>query len=114
MNFDKILKIVVVIGLIGYIVIMSFPDLVGYFYEAKDVIKNYDTVLNDILLNSYLDSKPNYYFKYEGATYCLSVQSLIDENYINEDKVEDKTAIIEAYYDGVSYSFKFNKECVEK
>ena len=114
MNFDKILTIIVAIGIIGYVVILSIPDAIGYFNDAKSLLSSSGSLKTEYLLNTYLDSKPNYYFKYEGATYCIKVKTLVEENYITEENIEDMDDVIEAYYDGYNYSFSYNKDCVEK
>ena len=114
MNFDKVLTIIITIVIVGYVLFLSLPDIVGYIYEAKDVVENISALKNEYILNTYLDSKPSYYFKYEGATYCISVKSLVAEGYLNGEKIEDIDEIIEAYYSGTSYSFRYNKNCVEK
>ena len=115
MENDKILKIIVGIVIIGYIIISSIPYIMDSYKDTKDKIDGIKQNYYVTIVDNYIKSKPDYYYNYEGATYCISVRELINNGILTESQMGDNAdSIIEATYKNNQYMYIFNNECVEK
>lgn len=114
MNFDKLLKIGVTLAVIGIIIYRFAPTVIEGVGEAKEVISSASTEYTKEKIILYMDSKPDYYFKYEGAVYCLVIDSLVDEGIVKRDAFNDEDKILQVSYSSDEYHFSINNECEER
>ena len=114
MNVDKTLTFVISVVIIVYIIISVFPTISESFSDTKKLIDETKNDLKYSSITNYIESKPNYYFNYEGATYCIPVNVLIEEKVVTESEEYKIDDILEATYSDNKYSFKVNNECIEK
>lgn len=114
MNFDKLLTIIVVIVILGYLAISVYPTVIEDIDESKKVITELNDNFKQNIVIEYMESKPNYYFKYEGAVYCIPIKTLIEDEVITESGKYNVDDIIEAKYTNNAYYFMINNECIEK
>ena len=59
-------------------------------------------------------SKPDYYFEYDGAVYCIPVKQLIEESVITESKEYQIDKIVEVSIVNKEYFIQVKEECIEK
>lgn|SRR5574344_307846 len=115
MKVDKILTIVVSIVILVFLAIQLYPSVVGTTASIEEDMEDVKGNYYGNIITNYLNSKPDYYFKIEGAIYCIPVRTLIDEGKIKESNVPGHIdSIIEAEYIGGKYVYEYNDDCIEK
>lgn len=114
MKFDKVLTIIISIVIIAYVFLLAYPQIINTINESKELFNEMDTFYIQDVTNNYITSKPNYYFPYEGAVYCIPISKLVEENLLEANKVEDMNLIIKAIYLNGHYSYSFVDTCTEQ
>ena len=108
-SFDKLIYIIITIAIIVYLMIALLNNF--DFKKGIDKIKELTNELSMSEVYNYLEANSDYYYKIDGATYCLTKDELklsLSDKFINNME-ED---IIEAIYKDNTFALKYNKDCV--
>ena len=111
-NGDKLLTIVVAITIITYLIISGIRQF--DFSEFKSIFKNVNSALEFNQIYEYVNNHPNYYYRIEESTYCITKEELIESKEI-DSKVTDKmqSNMVEVTYIDGDFHIKYNDECIE-
>ena len=99
-----LIELLGVITLLGVIALVVFPLLLKQINNARSGIKDANDVLLIDAAKDYVSSHENQYIAEEGNNYCISMETLINENYFNpklkdsENKELDLNKVIEISY----------------
>ncbi len=121
-----LIELLAVVTLIGLLAVLIIPKITENINKKKSQISAANMKLLESATDIYIEkNKQNYASTYEanGSTYCIPIQSLIDESIITtpfkdvNGKEIDYTQIIEATYNAnynnFSYRLVKNGECTE-
>lgn len=112
-NPDKLLTFLVAVIIIIYIFIMMFKEF--DFSKIKDEIRGVGAQMSMTEIYDYLDNHSEYYYKIEGAVYCIDKATLINSNEISNKFIDNMQGnVIEAEYIDGAYNIKFNDNCIER
>ena len=114
-----LIELLGVITLLGVIALVVFPLLLKQINNARSGIKDANDVLLIDAAKDYVSSHENQYIAEEGNNYCISMETLINENYFNpklkdsENKELDLNRVIEISYKKNKFNYKIveNKKC---
>lgn|SRR5574344_1619091 len=120
-NYDKILTVLVVWGVIIYLVYLSLPDIYSFFNNSRQIVSYTKSEMVFLKFQEYINDNPKLYAKYEGATYCITLAKLKKLGYIegdvtnpnNLEKLPDKT-VLEAKYNNKEFIISYNNFCEER
>lgn len=111
-NGDKLLTIVVALVIIIYIAIMMLKEF--DFSDIKNVFSNVSSELSISEVVDYVDNHPNYYYKIDGAAYCISKEELINSNEISDKFIEKmQTSFVKVEYINNNFTFMLTDLCEE-
>ncbi len=108
-NIDKIIKIIVTIIFIIYIIVLFVEQF--DLSEIKSIVSNLneDLIKENIII--YLNNHDDYYYKINGARYCINKEVL--KNELEEDVINNiPTDIVEVIYTN-KFEIYYNDECIE-
>lgn len=84
-----LMELLGVIVILGILALVTFPNITSHLTQAKKEIKEgTKTLIIDAARDYYEDNKNNYN-EIEGMTYCIDIETLIDNNYLNK-KIKDE------------------------
>lgn len=119
----ELLSVVTIIALISLI---SIPNIVKNVKGKKTEINDANMKLLSVAADAYIQNNPgkyNYNYEANGSTYCIPVQSLIDNGVletpfkdVNGQEIDYSNvvkAIYQAAYNGFSYELVENGNCTE-
>nr|MBP3258779.1 hypothetical protein [Bacilli bacterium] len=112
-NPDRILTFLVAVIIIVYVIIMMFKEF--DFSDVKSSISGITKQISMTEVYDYIDNHPEYYYKIEGAVYCINKDILINSNEISKkfiDSMQGNT--IEAQYSDNVFTLKYNDNCIER
>ncbi len=110
-----------VIIILTVLVLLVIPSVINL---AKGSSKDIDDTTKKLLYDAaklYISDNPGYYEENNGNSYCISIQDLISDKYIdsevklfeNEEDISNK--VVEAkYQNGFDYELKSKSECTER
>ena len=110
-NYDKVLKISVTIIIAIYLIISLVKNVdFSKFGEGVNTIKD-GIKLVDIY--NYLDESDNYYYKIEGAVYCISKDELVESGKIGQTFIDNMpNNYIEAKYINGQFEVEYKDICI--
>lgn len=119
-----LVELLAVLVLVSAIVLIAVPSIVNYINENKEDIS---VVTQEIIYSGaklYVESKPNEYIPEVGKTFCVSLQSIVDANYLSSpildsvsgEEIDLNTKVILNYvYDTElkynKYEYSFSENC---
>ena len=107
-----LIELMAAVIIIALVALLTFPNIVSRIKEAKD--ENKDNVEKVVISSSKKYVNDNIDSFNENNTYCLSIKTLIDNDYLKEDIVTDEDYNISSYYVKVKYEDDFNYEIVKE
>ncbi len=112
-DFDKLLKIIVVIAISAYLLIGVIKNFdLGKMGKTINNIKK-SFAMSDIY--NYLDEHDNYYYKIENAVYCLSREQLLNSGEISQEFIDNMpNEYIEARYLSGNFELEYKDVCIER
>ena len=115
-----LIELMAVVIIIGLIAILTIPNIVNQIKKGKEAINNN---INDIVISAakkYVNDNKNDYIKDSENTYCILISSLVSNDYIKEDIVNNKqNNIIEkkvkiTYNEQFEYNIVNENDCTER
>jgi len=79
-----------VITILGLIVIIAFPPLIKQIKGTKTAIDETTEKLIIIGAENYVDENKNDYPKTNGKVYCITLQTLVNDNKLSKDLKDSK------------------------
>lgn len=108
-----------VIMLLGLIAVIAFPPLLKQIKGTKSKI---DAATEKLIIagaGNYVDENKNNFLKVDGNVYCISLQTLVDDNKISKDFVDaegnkiDLTKYIQVNITASQYKYTIVDSCTE-
>lgn len=84
-----LMELLGVIIILSILVLIAFPPLLNQITKTKQEIKNSTKALIIDASKDYYEDNVNNYDKIEGMTYCIGIDTLVDEGYLNK-KIKDE------------------------
>ena len=107
-----LIELMAAIIIIALVALLTFPNIVSRIKEAKDENKkNVEKVVISSSKKYVNDNIDNFN---EDKTYCLEIQTLVDNDYLKEDIVNDEDNDIKDYFVKIAYDEEFNYEVVKE
>ena len=109
-DFDKLLVIVVTIGILLYLLVSLFKT-----FNLNENINKLKELTNELSMSEiydYLDKHDNYYYKIENAVYCITKEDLLESGEISSNFLGSMKGTIEATYKSNSFTLKYNDDCI--
>ena len=105
----KILTVIIAMTIIGYLIVSLIINF--DFSDFKKIIGDVKTELSIAPLIEYLDNHEDYYYKINGAEYCISKEELISSSEISTKFTDsmEKDYILATYQNG--YTFSYVESC---
>lgn len=112
-----LIELLGVIVILGILVLVAFPPLLNQIKKSKSEIKESTKLLIIDAAKDYIEDNKNNFDKIEGITYCININTLIENNYINEnlqsenlEKI-DQTKKIKMIYHNNKYNYEITENC---
>ena len=86
-----LIELLAVIALIALLALVVVPSVMNVITGNKDKLDSTTTKLIYTATENYLDYNQTEYIKEKGAVYCVSIQTLIDNGFLEENLVDTKT-----------------------
>lgn len=111
-----LLELLGVVIILGALSLITFPIILNQIKNAKQGIKDSTKALIIDAAKDYYEDNSNNYDRVEGMTYCIDIETLTDENYLNKNLKDenlnnmDTSEKVKMFY----HNDKFNYEVVDK
>ena len=108
-----------VVMLLGLIAIIAFPPLLKQIKGTKSTIDEATEKLIVAGASNYVDENKNDFPKVDGNVYCISIQTLVDDNKVSKDFVDaegnkiDVTKYIQVNTTTNQYKYTIVDNCTE-
>jgi len=79
-----------VITILGIIAIIAFPPILKQIKGTQSKIDEATKILITTGASNYVDENKNDFPKVSGNTYCITLQTLVDDNKVSKDLVDSK------------------------
>ena len=83
-------ELIGVITILGIIAIIAFPPLLKQIKGTKSKIDEATKILITTGASNYIDENKNDFPKTSGNTYCITLQTLVDDNKVSKDLVDSE------------------------
>ena len=110
-----LIELMAAVIIIALVALLTFPNIVSRIKEAKDENKkNIDKIVISASKKYVNDNIEDYN---EDGNYCLAIETLIDNDYLKEDIVNEedyniKDSFVEITYDD-DFKYEIKDECEE-
>ena len=84
-----LMELLGVIIILSVLILITFPIILNQVRNAKQEIKDSTKVLIIDAAKDYYDNNMNNYETYEGITYCININTLSEQGYLNK-KIKDE------------------------
>ena len=84
-----LIELLGVIMILGILALITFPPILEQIKNSKQEIKNSTKILITDAAKDYYEDNINNYEKTEGITYCIDINTLTDNGYLNK-KIKDE------------------------
>ena len=111
-----LLELLGVVIILGALSLITFPIILNQIKNAKQGIKDSTKALIIDAAKDYYEDNSNNYDRVEGMTYCIDIETLTDENYLNKNLKDenlnnmDTSEKVKMFY----HNDKFNYDIVDK
>lgn len=109
-----LIELMAVIVIISLVCLLTFPNIVNQIEKSKDANKDN---IEEVVISSakkYVNDNIDKYS--EQRDYCISVEELVDNDYLKEDIVNDEENNLLDWYVKVNYDndfkYKMMNECL--
>ena len=79
-----------VVTILGLIAIIAFPPLVKQIKGTKSTIDEATEILITTGASNYVDENKNDFPKTSGNTYCITLQTLVEDNKVSSDLLDSE------------------------
>lgn len=83
-------ELIGVITILGIIAIIAFPPLLKQIKGTKSKIDEATKILITTGASNYIDENKNDFPKVSGNKYCITLQTLVDDNKVSKDLVDSE------------------------
>ena len=112
----EVLAVVIILTLLMLLVV---PNVVNKFSTKKNEVKQVNDELIISAAKLYVDDHSDEFIKENDMQYCVSIQKLVDEDYLNSKVIDITTnknvvssySVQINYSDGFTYSVVNSEEC---
>ncbi len=120
-NGFTLIELIGVVIILGLIALIAFPVILNSIRSTKDKISDASKKIVYEAARLYVSDNSNEFFKYNGNTYCVNLETLSQQEYL-PTKVYDSvsgdeiplTNVIEIKYEQDRFDYNFNNDCVQK
>lgn len=112
-NGFTLIELIAVIALIALLSLVIIPSIIGLVNKNKPKLDSATKELIYSATGEYLDANQTKYIKADGAVYCITFKTLIDNNFLDENLVDIKTGekydqnlIVKSSYNGYKYNYE--------
>lgn len=107
-----LVELLAVIVLLGILMILTFPKILEMTNSQSARVSNAKMTLIKTAAKSYVADHKNQYPAKEGNTYCISLESLENENYLafEDDELDLNYVIKVSYFSEKEYELSYVKE----
>lgn len=91
---DKGFTLVELLGVVVILAVLSLlvlPLVMNRFRKSKTEISEITKMLLEEAASTYVDANPNEYEKKVGNVYCISIEQLVDNNYLSAPIIDPAT-----------------------
>ncbi len=123
-NGFTLIELIAVIALIALLSLVIIPSIIGLVNKNKPKLDSATKELIYSATGEYLDANQTKYIKADGAVYCITFKTLIDNNFLEENLVDittgekyDQNLIVKSSYNGYKYNYEIlnsGANCTEK
>lgn len=121
-NGFTLIELLGVVTILLLITLLVLPNITGLIKSAGD---DEDEVVTEMIVDAaklYVSDSDGKYKKINGNTYCITLETLVDEGYLkspitfsnSEEDITSLKSIQLSYSDGFSYKLKDKNSCIEK
>lgn len=111
-----LIELMAAVIIISLVTLLTFPNIVSRIKEAKD--ENKENIEKVVISSAKKYVNDNIDKFNDTKTYCLKIETLIDNDYLKDDIVNDEDNNIQSYFVKVKYEddfkYKILKECEEE
>lgn len=113
-----LIELLGVIMILGVLVLILFPSLLKQISNAKKGINDANDMLIIDAAKDYVEDNGENYKKTYGVTYCINIDTLIENNYLNpklkDENLNDinQTKIVKLVYN-TNFDYEIVNECTE-
>lgn len=114
-----LIELLGVIVLLGIIVLVAFPPLLNQINKSKQGISEATKEIIIDAAKDYYENNKKEYKKIDGVSYCINVDALAQQNYLNE-KIKDKDLndiktdnFVKLTYQNEKYKYEIVDECTK-
>ena len=114
-----LMELLGVIVILGVLVLIMFPPILNQIKKSKQEIRNSTKTLIIDAAKDYYEDNINNYKKMEGMTYCININTLTSEGYLNS-KIKDEnisdlsnTKIIKMTYHNEKFDYDVVNSCAK-
>lgn len=110
-----LIELMGVIVLLGLVSIVSYVVIEKLILNSKENISEATKKIIYVAADNYIEDNMDDYPKEKGKNYCVSIDSLINGNYLDEDTISKDLKNLSSYNDvlvTVDSSYKFSYELV--
>ena len=110
-----LIKLMGVIVLLGLVSIVSYVVIEKIILNSKENISEATKKIIYVAADNYIEDNMDEFPKEKEKNYCVSIDSLINGNYLDEDTISKDSKKLSSYHDvlvTVDSSYKFSYELV--
>ena len=114
-----LIELMAVITLLGLIAFIAFPPLLKQIKGTKSKIDEATEQLIIVGASNYVDENKNNYPKIDSNVYCVTLQTLVDDNKVSKDLTNSKgdkidlTKYVQISISGNKYDYVLVDSCAE-
>lgn len=113
-----LMELLGVIIILGILALVTFPPVLNQIKKAKQELENSTRILIIEAAKDYYEDHVDDYVKTNGNTYCISVNALVENNYLNK-KIKDEnfndidtTKKVRLTYNNEKVNYDVVEECI--